>query len=141
MISVPAAIRPLSHHPFTAPPWLCDGAPPDYPVIINDRVSLFPPLPAASFISLPPRDLEPARPAVAPCGAGCPARILLLAVEDHADAVVGLAIGGQGGVVDQEADIGPVRIAVIDGQQNRLVLRVRGTPGGVWQERVVAPGP
>src|SRR4051794_10112670 len=110
-------------------------------VIINCRNPLFPALPAAALVRLPIGDLEATRFAVGPCGARRGPRIVLVPVKNHHHPFVGGTIGRERGVVDQEADVGAVRVAVLDRQDDRLMLRVGGPPGGMRQERILAVGP
>ena len=61
--------------------------------------------------------------------------------QSEAAVVIGVRIGGQRGIIDQEPDIGPVRIALLYRQHDWLILRIADTPGGMRQERIVAIGP
>src|SRR2546423_10574703 len=112
-------------------------------LIPGDRYygSLLPPLPSSPFIGLPIRQLEPPRLAIRPNAARRGQRVIIVAVEDQHHPFVAVAIGRQSRIVDQEPDIGPVRIAVLDRENDGLVLRIAGAPGGVRQERIVAVGP
>src|SRR6266851_1903140 len=110
-------------------------------IIINLAESLFPLLPPALLVGLPVSDLE------SPRLAGCPGtprrgqRIVIVAVKDQNYPLIGVRIGGQSGIIDQEPDIGPVRIALLYRQHDWLILRIAGAPGGMRQERIVAIGP
>src|SRR3982074_649595 len=85
---------------------------PKLKIIINCRISLFPPLPPASLVGLPIGDLEPPRLAIGPGAPGGPERIAVVAVKNQNHPVIGVAVCRQRGVVDQEPDIGPVRIGL-----------------------------
>ena len=53
-------------------------------------------------------------------------RVIIVAVEDQHHPFVAVAIGRQRRVVDQEPDIGPVRVALLDRENDGLVLRIAG---------------
>ena len=80
------------------------------------------PLPASPLVGLPIGDLEAAGFASGPVLPGRGDRIGVVTVEHEDQALVAVAIGRERRVVDQEADIGPVRIALLDRQDDRLVL-------------------
>src|SRR6185312_557837 len=71
-------------------------------------------LPAAPLVGLPVGQVEPSRLAIGPGAARCRQCVIIVAVEDQYDPLVALAIGRQRRVVDQEADVGAVRIALLD---------------------------
>ena len=100
-----------------------------------------PPLPSAPLVGLPIGDLEAARLAIGPNAARSSQRIGVVAVKNQHQPLVAAAIRGQRRVVDQEPDIGPIRIALLDLEDDRLVLRIAGAPGRVRQKRIVAVGP
>src|SRR6266851_1775782 len=100
-----------------------------------------PPLPPAVLVGLPVGDLESPRFAIGPGAPRRSKRIAIVAVKDQNHPLVGAGIARQGGVIDQEPDIRPIRIALLDRQYDRLILRVAGAPGGVRQKRIVAIGP
>src|SRR5438128_12108994 len=83
-------------------------------IIINCRTSRLPPLPAAALVGLPIGDLEPPRLAGGPVFARGGERVGIVAVEHQNQTLVAVAVGRQARIVDQEADIGPVRITLLD---------------------------
>src|SRR4029077_20241588 len=85
--------------------------------------------------------IETAALEVGPGLTRCGKRIRVITVEQQDDAVVDVRISRQGRVVDQKSHIGPIRIAVLDDEDDRVILNVTDTPGRVRQERVFAIGP
>src|SRR6185369_6579747 len=86
-------------------------------------------LPAALLVGLPVGRLEAIGLGLAPAFAGRRNRVGILAVEDQHDALIVAGILRHRRAVEQEAYRGAVWIVVIDGQQNRLLARLRFAPG------------
>src|SRR5579862_6582346 len=86
-------------------------------------------LPTAPFVGLPIGYVESPRLAVGPGLPRCGKRIRILAIEQHDDAVVDVCVCRQSGIVDQKPHIGPIRIAVLDNEDDRLILNVGDAPG------------
>ena len=99
------------------------------------------PLPPAPLVGLPIGHLESPRLAIGPDPARRRQRVVIVAVEDQHHPLVAVGVGRQRRIVDQEPDIGPIRVPLLDREDDGLVLRVAGAPGGVRQERIVAVGP
>src|SRR4029453_14580871 len=110
-------------------------------MIANSRASLLPPLPSAAFIGLPVSRLEAPRLAISPGSARGSERLVIVAIEYQHQPFVAVAIRRQRRIVDQESDIGPIRVAVLDRKNDGLVLRIAGAPCGMRQERIIAVGP
>jgi len=79
-------------------------------IIINGGGSLLPPLPPATLVGLPIGDIEPPGLAIGPGPPRCRKRVGVVAVKDHDQPRVAVAIRRQNSIVDQEPDTGPVRI-------------------------------
>src|SRR4051812_37109065 len=129
------------------PPSLCGAtvatriAPIKPKTTINHGKSLIPSPPAALLIRLPISDFKATRFAVGP-GSSRPCNgVGVVAVENHYHPLIAGRVRGQGGVIDQEPDIGLIRVALFHRKHDRLVSRVAGSPCGMRQERIVPIGP
>src|SRR5260370_3819622 len=97
-------------------------------IILNLAESLFPLLPPALLVGLPVSDLE------SPRLAGCPGtprrgqRIVIVAVKDQNDPLIGVRIGGESGIIDQGPDIGPGPGAPLSRPHAWLVPRIARAP-------------
>src|SRR5258705_5065568 len=110
-------------------------------IITNCARSLFPPLPAAPFVSLPVGGLKAARLATLPGVPRRRQRIVIVAVEHQHHPIVALGVGGERRLVNQETDIGAVEGALRDRQDDRLILRIARAPGRMRQKGIGAVGP
>src|SRR5580698_7614527 len=116
------------------------------PAAQNHRLSLIAELliallPTTPFIGLPIGYVESPPLAVGPGLTRCGKSIHVIAVEQENDAVIGIGVCRQRSIVDQKSHIGLIRIAVLDDEDNRVILSVADTPGRVRQERVLTIGP
>ncbi len=98
--------------------------------------SLLPTLPPAPLVGLPIGHLESPRFTIGPNPPRRRQRVVIVAVEDQHHPLVAVGVGRQRRIVDQEPDIRPVRVPLLDREDDGLVLRVAGAPGGVRQERI-----
>ena len=98
-------------------------------------------LPAAVFVRLPVGSLEPAGLRFTPARPCRGNRLVVFAVKQQDDALVGRGILRHRRAVDQKADIRAVRIVVVDGEQHRLHRGLALAIGAVREEIVVAIGP
>src|SRR5262249_29027915 len=98
-------------------------------------------LPAARFVPLPIGALQAPALGLAPLRPRRPAHLRVPAVGHPHDAGVVRGIGGNGCALDQEAHRRTIGIAVVYGQQNRLLACLAVAPGAVRQKAIIGVGP
>ena len=97
--------------------------------------------PAPAFVLLPIGGVMPGGLDGAPLLAGGGQCVRIVAVEENDDPLVGAAIGRERGALDEEADRGAVAIALGEGQEHRVLGRIRVALRPMRQEALVREGP
>ena len=80
------------------------------------------------FIGLPIGDSKSFRPAIRPGAARRDERISIVAIEQQHHTLIAVRIAWQRGIVNQEANVGAIRIVVFDRKDDRLIGHITDTP-------------
>src|SRR5262245_59260891 len=94
--------------------------------------------PAPLFVRLPIGRLETFRPSVGPARTCLSHRLFVLAIEQQNDPLISFDVGGEWCAIDKEAHGRAICVAVVVGEQHRLLRRVGFAPCAVREKAIVA---